>query len=170
MSKKTFKVLVPVDLSKNSLSALELATQLAKQKDGELCFMYVAPPLLPEEAMFGNDYLPKDTEEFRREFEQLRPSDSSVSFNHLFQQGNAGHMIAKASKDADLCVMSTHGRTGVIRLIMGSVAQYVLRNASCPVVLVKGFEEFASVDKRQSRSADQSSNPTNLASAVRDKR
>lgn len=141
------RVLFPVDLSKHSLTALKMATQLAKDNDASLCFVYVAPPLLPEEGMYGPEFRRRYVEEDKQEFEALRPTDDSVKHEHLFLQGNAGPLIVGLTKTADYCVMSTHGRGAILRLIMGSVAQYVLRNAKCPVVLVKGLEVVDSPEK-----------------------
>lgn len=137
---KFHRILFPVDLSENSLSALGMATQLAKQNDAKLCFVHVSP-ILPLDAIYEQEYYSQYNEANRKHLKKLRPSDASVGYEHLFLEGNAGPAIAKATKTADLCVMSTHGRSGVMRMLLGSVAQYVLRNAKCPVVLVKGFEE-----------------------------
>ena len=136
------RILFPVDLSKNSLSALDMASELAQQRNSRLCFIYVAQPLLPEEAMYGTNFRNRIIEEDRQEFEELRPSAPNVEFEHVFSQGNPGPIIVNATKSADLCVMSTHGYSGIVRFIMGSVAQYVLRNSACPVILVKGLKQI----------------------------
>ncbi|MEL7498652.1 MAG: universal stress protein [Planctomycetota bacterium] len=133
------RVLFPTDLSENSLSALDMATNLAKQHDALLSFVYVTSPPLPEEAMYGGDFESQQDLEIRKQFEQVRPTDDTVTYEHLFLQGNPGPMIVSASASAMLCVMSTHGRSGIMRLLMGSVAQYVLRYAKCPVILTRGL-------------------------------
>jgi len=134
------RILCPVDLSKTSLGAIDLATQLAKQNDAKVCFIYVAPQWLPQEAMIASEYIRDMVDADKKEFEQLRPSDPSVEFEHEFVSGNAGPEIVRATKSADMVVLCTHGRSSIFRFIMGSVAQYVLRNSKCPVVLVKGLE------------------------------
>ncbi len=133
------RILLPVDFSECSLSAIEIATQQAKLNNATLCFVYVAPPILPEEAIYGSGVTRRSIEDDKQAFEQLRPSDSGVSYEHLFLRGNAGPEIVRATKNADLCIMSTHGRGGLARIVLGSVAQYVLRHAKCPVILIKGF-------------------------------
>ncbi len=128
------KILCPIDLSDNSLSAVELATTIASHHDAKLVFVYVAPQWLPDEAMFGSDYIRATVEEDKKSFEAIRPADSDVSYEHIFVYGNPGPEIVKTAKDCDMIVMSTHGHGGVMRFLMGSVAQYVIRNAACSVV------------------------------------
>lgn len=127
-------VLCPIDLSDNSLDAVEIATTLAKRHDAKLVFIYVAPQWLPEEAMFGSEFIRETVAEDKQEFMDVRPTDDAVKFDHLFVSGNPGPEIVRAAKSHDLVVMNTHGRSGLLRLLMGSVAQYVLRHATCPVI------------------------------------
>lgn len=143
MSKK-FKVLLPVDLSKKSLSAFDFAVELAKQNDGSLILLYVAPPTLPQEALYGPEMSKRYIEEAMKKFNELQIEDPGVEIEKRFLHGNPGPTIVQVTREADLCVMSTHGRNAVMRLVMGSVAQYVLRNAKCPVVLTKGLDGFCS--------------------------
>ena len=133
------RVLCPVDLSENSLTAIGLATTIAKENGAKLCFFYVAPQWLPEEAMMGTDYVRRVIEEGEQTLGQICPTDESVPFEHQMVNGNPGPEVVRASKTADVVVMSTHGHSGLVRFVMGSVAQYVLRNAKCPVVLAKGI-------------------------------
>jgi nucleotide-binding universal stress UspA family protein/CBS domain-containing protein len=133
----TKSILCPVDLSENSFAAIELATKIAKADGAKLGFIYVAPQWLPEEAMYGDDYIRTIVAADKEEFQMLRPTDRDVEYEHIFVEGNAGPEVVRASKRFDLVVMSTHGRSGVMRFLMGSVAQYVLRNAKCPVVTIR---------------------------------
>lgn len=141
-------VLCPVDLSDHSLAAVELATNLAKQSNASLTFIFVAPQWLPEEAMFSNEYIRETVAEDKARFLEIRPTVDDVAFDHLFVNGNPGPEIVRAAKSHDLIVISTHGRSGILRLLMGSVAQYVLRHAECPVVT------FRSSTKKQSAVPD----------------
>lgn len=133
------KILCPVDLSGSCRGAIGIATQLAKQNDAKVYFIYVEPRWSQDEAILGSKIVHEMIEADKKEFEQIRPTDVAVSFEHIFIRGNAGPEIVKASKSMDIIVISSHGRTGLMRLIMGSVAQYVLRNSKCPVVMIKGF-------------------------------
>lgn len=131
------RVICPVDLSDAGTQAIELATLVAKQNNATLMFLYVEPVWLPEEAMFGSDYVRKISDDDKASLELLKPTDPSVPCSHQMVVGNAGPEIVVASKTADTIVMSTHGRSALGRILMGSVAHYVLRHAKCPVILVK---------------------------------
>jgi nucleotide-binding universal stress UspA family protein len=63
-----------------------------------------------------------------------------VTLERRMLEGDPAEMIAEAAADAnaDLIVMGTHGRTGLTRLVMGSVAEEVLRHAPCPVLTIRG--------------------------------
>ena len=89
--------------------------------------------------MIDNEYARETVEEEKKTFERLRPSDEVVEFEHIFEHGNAGPEIVRATESVDIAVLSSHGRSGLMRIVMGSVAQYVLRNSKCPVVLVQGI-------------------------------
>jgi Universal stress protein family len=69
----------------------------------------------------------------------IRPTVPSVQFKTLLEKGDAAERILDAAKtdQSDLIVMGTHGRTGLGRLLMGSVAEQVLRGATCAVLTVK---------------------------------
>lgn len=145
------RILCPVDLSDNSLSTIDLATSVAKQDNATLVFMYVAPQWLPEEAMLSSDYIRSTVAADKQQFMDLRPTDDSIPYEHLFVDGNPGPEIVKASRDCDMVVMSTHGHSGIMRFLMGSVAQYVMRNATCPVVTYKGTNMAAEPEKERER-------------------
>jgi universal stress protein A len=152
-------ILCPVDLSENSLAAVELATSLAKQSGAKLDFIYVAPQWLPEEAMFGSEYIRETVAEEKSEFLKIRPTSSEVEFDHLFVNGNPGPEIVRATASHDLVVICTHGRSGLFRILMGSVAQYVLRHAACPVITYR-----ASSKKRSIPTGHQESEPKHFVS------
>ncbi len=137
----TFKrILCPVDLSGNSLAAIEMATTIAKQHEAKVVFLYVSPQWLSETSAMGTEYIQDVVKGDKTAFDNITPTDAEVPFEHEFLHGNPGPEIVVATQNADMVVMTTHGRSGIARFIMGSVAQYVLRNAKCPVILVKGLE------------------------------
>jgi nucleotide-binding universal stress UspA family protein/CBS domain-containing protein len=150
---KHHRVLCPVDLSENSLEAIEMATMFAKHRDAKIDFTYVTPLWFPEESKLKAPFITQQIEEHKSKLFEIRPTDDSIEFEHHYLEGNAGPTLVQASQNADVVVMSTHGRSGIARLLMGSVANYVLRNAKCPVVLVKGDEVEAETptDSRQER-------------------
>ncbi len=128
------KILCPVDLSANSLAAVELATTIAKQHNAKLIFAYVCSEWLPDDSLLGSEFLETVITEDRETLSQIKPSDDTVAYEHLFLQGNPGPEIVQAAKSCDLVVLSTHGDSAIVRLLVGSVAHYVMRHASCPVV------------------------------------
>ena len=71
--------------------------------------------------------------------EKIKPSDPKVQFVHTMVTGDPATEIVRVAKDegVDLIVMSTHGRSGLTRVLMGSVAELVVRRASCPVLTFK---------------------------------
>ena len=137
---KEMRILCPVDLSDNSLAAVELATALAQQYSAKIIFCYVSPKWLPEESMVDSEYLDAITQDRRNKLEAVRPTQANVEFETLFLNGSPGPELVKVSESCDMVVMATHGFSGVMRFIMGSVAEYVTRHAECPVILSKNPE------------------------------
>jgi nucleotide-binding universal stress UspA family protein len=69
----------------------------------------------------------------------IKPGSKGVHFEHRLVRGEPAKEILRLAKDenAGLIVMGTHGRTGMLRALMGSVAEQVVRNATCPVLTLK---------------------------------
>ena len=137
---KEMRILCPVDLSDNSLAAVELATALAQHYSAKIIFCYVSPKWLPEESMVDSEYLAAITQDRRNKLEAIRPTQANVEFETLFLNGSPGPELVKVSESCDMVVMATHGFSGVMRFIMGSVAEYVTRHTECPVILSKNPE------------------------------
>ena len=85
------------------------------------------------------DYSPEVERNNRKLLEQVQPTKSNVQVEHRFLDGTPEKEIVDLAdrEQVDLIVMGTHGRTGLSRLLMGSIAEGVLRNAKCPVLTVK---------------------------------
>jgi nucleotide-binding universal stress UspA family protein len=130
-------ILHPTDFSAYSQSAFQLACALARDYGARVVVLHVAapPPL-----MYGEGSLPPDPDLFLQEGqEQLRQlvvPDASVAVERRFEEGEIAATILRVADDlqADLIAMGTHGRTGLRRLLMGSVAESVVRRAHCPVL------------------------------------
>jgi nucleotide-binding universal stress UspA family protein len=105
------RVLCPVDMFKNSLDAIELATNIAKQNDSKLVLMYVAPTWSGAEPMPGQNNFLSPANANRDSFQQLRPTEDSVECEHLFLSGNAGPEIVRASERCDTVVIGSHPRS-----------------------------------------------------------
>jgi nucleotide-binding universal stress UspA family protein len=130
-------VLCPVDFSAASRRAFRLAARLTGEAYGMLIVVHVQPPS-PE------DLIPAAGSEVRRNklrhaLGRFKPFDPRVHVEHRLVEGDAASEILREAQAArcDLIVMGTHGRMGIERLLLGSVAEEVMRNAPCPVVTVR---------------------------------
>jgi universal stress protein A len=137
---KASKILFPTDFSPFGAEALRWATALARDSGAKLIIVHVEEP--PMAYGGGEMYLGAeqgDREELRKSLVQVVPADSKVAFEHKLLVGDPATAIVEAAdqENADLIVIGTHGRTGLTRLLMGSVAEAVVRRAKCPVLTVK---------------------------------
>jgi nucleotide-binding universal stress UspA family protein len=80
-----------------------------------------------------------DRQEVRDQLERVLPTVPTVAYEHHYLRGSpVTEILAFAeSENIDLIVMASHGRTGLSRLLMGSIAEGVMRKAKCPVLIVK---------------------------------
>jgi nucleotide-binding universal stress UspA family protein len=134
------KILHPTDLSENSRAAFDVACALARDYRAELLVLHVNKP----EGIYAPDgvamALPaQEPLALRGKLAQVRPADSSVKVEHRLVDGEPSEEILKVAgaEGVDVIVMGTHGSTGLARLLMGSVAENVLRKAPCPVLTVR---------------------------------
>jgi nucleotide-binding universal stress UspA family protein len=128
-------ILCPTDQSACSQSAFTVASALASNFGARLVILEVVPPPViiygpPPEA-----YL----DQMRQELDRMQVADPRVCVERRLVEGNPVTEILRVAKetDCDLIVIGSHGRTGCSRLLMGSVAEQVLRRASCPVLVIK---------------------------------
>jgi nucleotide-binding universal stress UspA family protein len=133
-------ILHPTDFSNNSAFALQLACSLAQDYGARLVVLHVAaPPVI----IYSEGVVPPDPESDREALRQnlleVPPWDPKVAVEHQMVEGDAATEILRqaVATNANLIVMGTHGRKGLTRLLMGSVAEQVVRRAPCPVVTVK---------------------------------
>lgn len=137
---KVKNILCPVDFSDRSKTALSFATALAKEHDAELHIVYsYEEPYAYTDAGMSGFVLPADMNPDKEMLLTQRPTDGDVSFRQEFLIGSPSVTLLDYAKehDVDLIVMGTHGRTGLGRLLMGSVAEAILRRATCPVLTLK---------------------------------
>jgi nucleotide-binding universal stress UspA family protein len=134
-------LLHPTDFSEHSRHAFQLASALARDYGARLVVLHVATP--PVSAYGGVMTPPPAPPDWRREAReqllQVGAPESGVRVERQFEEGDPVTEILRAAREsnADLIVMGTHGRTGVGRLLMGSVAEQVVRKASCPVLTLR---------------------------------
>ena len=134
-------ILHATDLSPNSKHAFELACALARDYQAKLVLVYAKELSVGAYGEFGA--FPIETEEgtqvLHEELEQLRPADPRIRVERYFRHGDPKTEILALAHliHCDLIVMGTHGRSGLGRVLMGSVAEAVLRKAPCPVLTVR---------------------------------
>ncbi len=125
-------ILHPTDFSERSGYAFQLACSLARDRGARLIVLHVMPvPLVQEKFLYR--------EEMAGALNRLGAPDAQVRLERRLEEGDAATQILRVAEETgcDLIVLGTHGRTGLGRLLMGSVAEQVLRRASCPVLTVK---------------------------------
>ena len=131
------KILYPTDFSPYSNQADFHAVALAQAHGAGLTILYVYAPGqgTPPKSVTGVS----DRDYWRNQLEQIRPVDSGIPVHHVLLDGDPATEIVQYARDAsmDLVVMGTHGRTGLERMLLGSVAEQTLREAPCSVLVVK---------------------------------
>jgi nucleotide-binding universal stress UspA family protein len=143
------RILYATDYSKGSGRALAEAVALAKQNRAELLVLHAIDPVTPYVA--GDDIggaelyirLEETTkQEAQASMKTLMEKLKKLKINakSLLVRGAAHEQIVKTAKNrrANLIVIGTHGRTGLSKLLMGSVANKVVSTAHCPVLTVRG--------------------------------
>ncbi len=141
------RILIPTDGSENAKEAATRGLELAKLMDAEVTTVSVMDngslyfgrgsrqtavlsyPYLEEEANLAVDQVSQEGKAM------------GVVVKKIVMKGVPANEIIKASKDYDLIVMGTFGHTGLSHLLMGSVAEKVVRFASCPVLVIRTHKE-----------------------------
>ena len=148
MPRTVRRVLHPSDFSSASRGAFTKAVDLARDNKAELILLHVRSLAVP---MIGDGYIsPQTYEEFERASRTSADKQMTklvaeakkrgVRVRGLVGEGVAHEQIVRAARGqkADMIVMGTHGRTGMSKLFLGSVAGRVVSAAPCPVLTVRG--------------------------------
>jgi nucleotide-binding universal stress UspA family protein len=116
-----------------------MACALARDYRARLLLVHVETPMPVFSELGAVPPEPLDMGALERQLAQIKPTDASVAVTRSLLVGDEASEIVRFAEDkhADLIVMGTHGRTGFGRLLMGSVAETVLRQAPCPVLTIK---------------------------------
>jgi nucleotide-binding universal stress UspA family protein/predicted transcriptional regulator len=134
------KILCPIDFDENSMAALDSAAQMARHFDATVYVFHVVPMIIPPTGMPVYVDLYKGQEEAARNKlqEVARKHLAGLKYELHTHLGEPAGSILRAERriGADLVVMATHGRRGFSRFFLGSVAELVLRESSCPVLTV----------------------------------
>lgn len=142
------KVLVPVDFSEDSINALTYAVEFTQPFRSEIVVLYVLEPIYyasPADMYATSPNLTLLIDEQRQAGrEQLARIESGLlkrrrKVRALMRTGAPATAIIDTAKKekADLIVMGTHGRTGFAHMMIGSIAEKVVRTASCPVLTLR---------------------------------
>lgn len=135
-------ILVPTDGSEYTKAAVKKAMELAKLSGGKVTALYVL-----DQSVFTN--MPMDTavmnvyntleKEGKQAVEYVRElgAEEGVEVAVSIKEGTPVKVILDESPNFDIIVMGTLGRTGMSKLLMGSVAERVVRAAQCPVLVVR---------------------------------
>jgi len=137
------KILCPVDFDDNSMNALDLAAKLARQNDSTMLLLHVVSIIVAPARVTGYLDLYKSQEETARAklLEIARKRLVGLKYELLTAEGDPADIILRTQSraGADLVLMASHGRRGISRMLLGSVAENVLRQSTCPVLTVRYF-------------------------------
>lgn len=151
-SLKLKRILAPIDFSADSEKAQKYALRLAQQFGAQVVLLHVTEPLaytgdyMPPDAMANWDAsaLQKANEKITAAEKALAAAagERTITADTAVRTGIAHDEIVQAAQtlEADLIVISTHGRTGLRHILMGSTAERVVRHAPCPVFVVRAKE------------------------------
>jgi nucleotide-binding universal stress UspA family protein len=145
------RILHPTDFSDSSKQAFRLACALAHDHRARLIVVHVLPDgMVPLNEMMTP--LREEHAEVKRQLEQVQARDPKLRLEHRLLFGDPVVEICRLAKEtkAGLIVMGTHGRSGLSRFLMGSVAEQVVRKAACPVLTVRTLIRIV---RRRHRSA-----------------
>jgi len=139
------KILCPIDFSPGSQQAMRVAVRLATEADVELVLVhafYMPPLALASEYALAPDLVQRMSVDAKHSLEAAVGEATSLGAKRVaakFVDGLPWTMIVSALDDAafDLVVIGTHGRTGLARILLGSVAEKVVRHAPCSVLTVR---------------------------------
>jgi nucleotide-binding universal stress UspA family protein len=149
-------ILVPIDMSVLSITALQYAEDIADHFDAEITVVFVSeiddPHAKFRKAGKDNDKVIKSALSHLLLDHNVVTQSLKIEIRH----GSAAAEIVKASRDlrSDLIIMCTHGRSGLSHMLMGSVAEKVVRLAACPVLTIKPDEFRELVNLTQDDVAD----------------
>lgn len=133
-------ILIPTDFSDAADAAFHLACSLARDHGSRLEILHVVTPAT---VAYTEGVMLPPTEDIKDELwaklDTIKPTEASIELSRHMIEGEPATEILRVAKEtnSDLIVMGTHGRRGLTRLLMGSVAEEVVRKASCPVLTVR---------------------------------
>jgi nucleotide-binding universal stress UspA family protein len=151
------QILTPIDFSPLSVSALDVAQDIAKKYGGEIVLLHVTPviPDLPvnysilNEGEYENDLI-RDAKKQLGELAAKVQQAGIKASTRIALSNDPGMEIVRNAENADLIVIATHGMTGWRNIPFGSVTKAVAENATCPVLVLRA-KGAAESDKSESK-------------------
>lgn len=145
----THKILCPLDFSAGSQHAWRLAIRLARERGAELVALHVwcVPQTglgdFPFPRRVAEQIVVQATQQLDAAVQQARAAGVTAASSELVQGVPGWAIVDAANRDPaiDLVVVGTHGRTGLVRALVGSVAEYIVRHAPCPVLVARPDRE-----------------------------
>ena len=140
------KILIPTDGSEYTKEAITKGLELAKVLDAEVTALYVVDQTsfinFPMDSTIVSVYslLEKEGKDAIN-YVKVEGEKLGLTVKVMIEEGNPSRKIMEVSKQFDLIVMGTLGRTGVSKLLLGSVAEKIVRFAECPVLVVRSRGE-----------------------------
>lgn len=146
-------ILVPIDFSRDADAAIEMAISLAKQLGSRITVLHVIHEVYIGVGEMAAALPPSYIEDIEAEVER----EVQTHVNKVIAAGLSGDSIVMhgvpfqcildtaADQNIDLIVMGTHGRTGLKHVLLGSVAEKVIRMASCPVLVTRAVSDDQSL-------------------------
>ncbi len=141
-------ILHPTDFSEHSEFAFRLACALARDYKARLVLLHVLPPPI---IIYGGGAVPPDPwpaiAGAKAKLRELEGRAHRARVESQVMEGDSVDMILRAAEETqcDVIIMGTHGRTALTRLLLGSVAELVIRKAPCPVLTAKHVPEWKKV-------------------------
>jgi len=133
------KILCPVEFDPSASAVLELAARVAATNGGRVYVLHVVPLVVPTGRPDYVEAYQREEAAVRTELRELAGKYlSGVNYEVIADCGDPVEFILGAERriPADLVVMGTHGRRGLSRVFLGSVAEAVVRQSYCPVLTV----------------------------------
>jgi len=127
-------IMVPTDGSEFASRAEDMAIHIAKKLGAKVTAVYI----IDERLLYPFDVLEEEGESILRNVSK-KGKKEGLEVKEVLLVGNPAHDMARIAKNegADIIVIGTHGKTGLEKLLMGSVAENTLKTSKIPVLLVK---------------------------------
>ena len=134
-------ILLPVDFSEGSTLAVNYAISLAQEYKAKLHVLHIYDPL-PQYDYLAKEYIEGQKSKLREALSTVIPSEikKQIEVEEILEEKRpVHHSIVEKAKELgdDVIVIGTHGRTGLAHVLLGSIAEHVIRHASCPVLVVR---------------------------------